>query len=224
MLLAQRETRAAMQAAVAEFETRLGSHAIDDMAVPSYLRRGLVSRLVFWRKLHQIVRVAALRPSTRVFDFGCGTGVLLPTLTADGRNVQATDLRLDLARRLVERMNLPRVEFLAADAWEPAVLDNEIETIIAANVLEHIEDRQSLLRVFARKLTPTGRLVISGPTENLLYRTGRKLIGFTGEYHVTTIREILADADAVGLKRRQLVRWPLPGAGCLYQIAAFGRD
>ncbi len=223
MMIAPEETRAAMRAAVADYEAQLGSETIDEMAVPSYLRRGLVSRHVFWRKLHWIIQVAELKPDTRVFDFGCGTGVLLPTLSADGRSVQATDLHLELARRLVEQMKLERVSFVAPEDWEAQVPDGRIDTVIAANVLEHIEDRRTLLTKFADRLTSGGRIVISGPTENAMYKLGRKLVGFSGDYHVTTIHHILDDARAVGLRQLRLKRWPLPGPACLYQIAAFGK-
>lgn len=220
-MIARRETHAAMLAAADEYGRRLGTKITDEMAVPAYLQRGLISRAVFWRKLVHILRAAQLRPGARVFDFGCGTGVLLPSLSAAGRQVQATDLHLDLARSLVRQLDLKRVELLAVDEWSAAIPDGSIETIIAANVLEHIEERTALLTRLAEKLTRTGRVVISGPTENALYRLGRRLIGFSGDYHVTTIREILDDARAVGLRQVYSKQWPLPGSFCLYRIAAF---
>jgi len=33
-------------------------------------------------------------------------------------------------------------------------------------------------------------LVVSGPTENLLYRAGRLCAGYSGHYHVSTIYQI----------------------------------
>lgn len=218
-----KETREAMRAAVAEHGARLGKDAIDEMAVPSYLQRGVVSRTVFWRKLRYILRAADLKPNTRVFDFGCGTGVLLAPLSAEGRHVQATDLHLELARAVVERLKLSRVELFGPEQWRERVPTGQVETIIAANVLEHVEDRRELLSALAGKLSRTGRIVISGPTENRLYRLGRALLGFSGDYHVTTIHEVLQDAEAIGLRRIYLKRWPLPGPGCLYQIAAYVR-
>ncbi len=223
MIIARNQVREALLAAFEAHGAALGSEITDEMAIPSYLQRGLISRAVFWRKLDFILRAANLRPGTRVFDFGCGTGILLQALSAEGRSVQGTDLHLELAREVVQRLGLSRVELLAADAWPAAVPDGEIETVIAANVLEHIDDRRALIATLASKLTPSGRLVISGPTENTLYRMGRRVVGFSGHYHVTTIRDILDDARAVGLRRVHLKRWPLPGPACLYQIAAFTR-
>jgi 2-polyprenyl-3-methyl-5-hydroxy-6-metoxy-1,4-benzoquinol methylase len=216
-------TSAAIRAAYEDVGTALGRAVTDEMAVPAYLFGKPVSRYVFWRKLDIIIRAAALRPDTLVLDFGCGTGILLPRLSAAGRRVIATDLHLEIARRVAGRLALPRVQFISSGEWAAQAPDAGVQTIIAANVLEHIADRQALLRTFQRKLTPAGRLVISGPTENRLYRFGRRLIGFSGAYHVTTVRECLADAEAVGLRRVYRRRWPLPGPGCLYVIAAYGR-
>ena len=33
-------------------------------------------------------------------------------------------------------------------------------------------------------------LIISGPTESFLYKIGRKLAGFSGDYHVTNIYDV----------------------------------
>jgi ubiquinone/menaquinone biosynthesis C-methylase UbiE len=215
------ELSAAILAAYNEAGRALGTDVTDEMAVPAYLAGRWISRYVFWRKLDFIVSNARLRPGTRVFDFGCGTGILLPRLCADGRQVTATDLHPEIARCLVRNLGLANVEFVAADSWEQRLADGQVETIIAANVLEHIEDRREVLATLRRKLSPSGRLVISGPTENRLYRFGRRLIGFSGSYHVTSIDTILADARAVGLRPERLTRFPLPGPLCLYKIAAF---
>ncbi len=213
----------AISTACRKVGSRLGCEAIDEMAIPSYLQGGRLSRYVFWRKLDYVVRAARLVPNSRVFDFGCGTGILLPRLSTDGRRIQATDLHLEMARDVAGALQLPRVEFVSADAWREAVPDGATETIIAANVLEHVENRREILTVFARKLTPTGRLVISGPTENRLYRLGRALVGFTGHYHVCTVREVLADVRVLGFRQVYQRRWPLPGPWCLYEITAFAR-
>ena len=218
------ELSAAIRAAYNDAGRSLGSEVTDEMAVPAYLAGRSLSRYVFWRKLDIIVATARLRPNTRVFDFGCGTGILLPRLCAEGRQVSATDLHPEIARSLAKNLGLANVTFVPADAWDATLPDGAFETIIAANVLEHIVDRRKVLAVFRRKLTPTGALVISGPTENRLYRLGRRMIGFSGDYHVTTIDAILADARATGFRQERLARFPAPGPFCLYKIGAFSPD
>lgn len=217
------ELCAAITTAHREAAKRLKSDITDEMAVPSYLKGNLFSRWIFWGRLRHVVKQARLRPNAKVFDFGCGTGVLLSRLAAEGRTVYGTDLHLDIARRLVAELKLSRVELLAADRWQQAVPDGQMDTIIAADVLEHIEERQELLANLGRKLAPSGRLVICGPTENWMYKLGRRIVGFSGHYHVTEIAQCLADARAVGFTEVESKSFPLPGPLCLFKIAAFTR-
>lgn len=39
-------------------------------------------------------------------------------------------------------------------------------------------------------LKPDGTLLVSGPTESWWYRLGRRVVGFSGEYHVRSIHDI----------------------------------
>ncbi|MEW6249755.1 MAG: methyltransferase domain-containing protein, partial [Planctomycetota bacterium] len=111
--------------------------------------------------------------------------------------------------------------FIPANAWAEHVPDGSLDLLVAANVLEHIEERRALLATMSAKLNPSGRLVISGPTENMLYRLGRRIVGFSGHYHVSNVSHVLADAAAVKLRRMARRRYPLPGPGCLYVVASF---
>ncbi|MFT3795440.1 hypothetical protein [Flavobacterium sp.] len=65
---------------------------------------------------------------------------------------------------------------------------------MAFDVLEHIplDILPEYLEKFNSLLKPDGYVIVSGPTENILYKVGRKLAGsdFTGEYHETTIGKI----------------------------------
>ena len=172
--------------------------------------------LLFYARLN-----ALLEPHMRVLDFACGSGILLSSLSDDGRHVFATDLVLDIARDVATELELERVTFLDIELWEGAIDAQSLDVVIAANVLEHVDDRQGLLRKLSSKLRPGGRLVISGPTENAIYRLGRRIVGFTGHYHVSNIYDCIADAKAVGLREVSLRRWPLPGPTALYLIGAY---
>lgn len=212
-----------IEAAAAEHGAALGREITDEQAVPSYLRGWWLSRRVFWGKLGPIVAAAAPQSGETLLDFGCGTGILLPTWAGARARVWAADLHLEMARSLARRFALEGVTFVGASEWEAAIPDGSVDVIVAANVLEHVEDRPALYAAFRRKLAPGGRLVVSGPTENALYRLGRALIGFTGDYHVTTIHDLLREIPAAGFDRAWERRYPIPGPACLYRIARFTR-
>ena len=213
--------REAISRAFSTHEGVLGREITDEQAVPSYLRGWALSRAVFWGKLKPIVRAANVRPGEAVFDFGCGTGILLPTWVGRGARVWATDLHLEMARHVARELVPGQVDFVASDAWCDAIPDGSLDAVVAANVLEHIEDRPALYSTLRRKLKPCGRFVVSGPTENSAYRFGRALIGFTGEYHVTTIDDLLREVAHRGFRQTWLHRYPLPGPACLYRVARF---
>jgi len=59
-------------------------------------------------------------------------------------------------------------------------------------VLEHVRDLQGTLAALLRLLKACGQMIISGPTENAVYRLGRKLAGpeFSGDYHERRVERI----------------------------------
>ena len=63
--------------------------------------------------------------------------------------------------------------------------------ILALEVLEHVDDLDSLAAEFRRLLRPGGSLLCSLPTENTLYRLGRRLAGFSGAYHVHGVSDVV---------------------------------
>lgn len=204
-----------------ECRQSIGLDVIKGMGLPSYLHGSYISRYVFWRKLRHVIAAARLQPNSRVLDFGCGSGILLIELCAEGRTVFATDLNFNIAKKVAQKLGLERVVFFTIDDLKKKIPDSSIDTIIAANVLEHIDNRADLLRLLKTKLKNNGRLVVSGPTENSLYRFGRSLIRFSGDYHKCTVYEVLDDIFSLGFRHVFSRNWPLPGFMCLYKIAAF---
>ena len=75
-----------------------------------------------------------------------------------------------------------------------------------------------LLGQLATKIKPGGVMILSGPTENALYRLGRKIAGFDGHYHTTTIHHIeLAAAQHMSLLERRRAPFGVP----LFSISAW---
>jgi len=62
------------------------------------------------------------------------------------------------------------------------------------DVLEHVDDLERTLFDIRRIMKPEGLLIITGPTENALYRCGRRLSGFSGIYHQRNIYDIESEA------------------------------
>ncbi len=105
--------------------------------------------------------------------------------------VTAIDIDLSPKNQLVEYIEFPDgINFVEGDVLT-IDFDKKFDAIIALDVLEHIPLHISpvFLKRFDGLLAPNGKIIISGPTENILYKLGRYLAGsdFTGSYHETNI-------------------------------------
>ncbi len=166
----------------------------DEMAGPSYLHPVPFVRWLFWKRLDIVLRCLMRRAGSYAsgLDFGCGLGVMLPTLSAVSQRVYATDLVLAPARRLVEALRLGNVEFVEPHDHDRHVALESLDYVTSTDVLEHVDDLGEVVARFHGWLKPGGHLIVSGPTENAIYKAGRVLAGFGGKggYHHTDIHRI----------------------------------
>lgn len=188
----------------------------DEMAVPSYCHGNPLIRWLFWKRLRVALELLQATGAERCLDFGAGSGVLLPALSARCARVYAADLLPGPARHMVERRHLQNVQVL--DSALPTLADVEgkpLDAIMALDVLEHVDDLPGTIASFAKLLRPGGRVIMSGPTETPLYKLGRVVAGFAGKghYHHTNvfdIRQRFLEAGFHVREERRLPRAPLP--------------
>jgi 2-polyprenyl-3-methyl-5-hydroxy-6-metoxy-1,4-benzoquinol methylase len=112
-----------------------------------------------------------------LLDFGSGKGVLTETISRLDRfdSITAADL-------MVPPPNLPKqVNWITADLNEPLKLpDRAFDVIVAAEVVEHLENPRALAREWFRLLKPHGTLILSTPN-NESWRSILSLL-FLGHY------------------------------------------
>jgi SAM-dependent methyltransferase len=174
----------------------------DEMAGPSYLHPIPFVRWLFLKRLDVATRCLLSNASSYEsgLDFGCGLGVMLPTLSAVSRQVCATDLVMAPARRLAEVLHLDNVEFVEAADLERYIAPESLDYVISTDVLEHVDDLPPVVDRFRSWLKFGGRVIVSGPTENAIYKAGRVLAGFGAkvDYHRTDIHRIHAHITRPG--------------------------
>ncbi len=160
--------------------------AWEETCVPSYCPANLLAAYVSWFRLFRAIALARRnRPdATRVLDFGSSVGELGQLLDRPGMAYDFIEQDEEAARYLLSHFP-GAVRRSLDDAPE-----GDYDWVYAIDSLEHNEDYADLLDRLAAKLAPSGIMVLSGPTENRLYRLGRAVAGFNSHYHMTTIYQI----------------------------------
>lgn len=177
-------TRKEIKSLIGEAGQGISKANLDEMAVPSYAHRNPLIKWLLWKRIKSVLRLANLNGTESVLDFGCGIGILLPTLCASDAKIHATDLFPGIAMELTKQRKLD-VTFHRASHLDESLPDNTLDLIIAMESLEHLDEPGKYLGLFRKKLKSRGRMVISGPTENFVYKAGRFFAGFSGRgnYH-----------------------------------------
>lgn len=190
--------------------------AWEESCVPSYCHPNWLAAYVSWIRLFRAAELArTIVPApARILDFGSSVGELGHLVSEGGAGYDFVENDQHSADYLVSR--LPRARRVTLEDAPEGGYDQ----LFAIDSLEHNENYAELLEVLAGKLAPGGVLILSGPTENRLYRLGRRIAGFDGHYHETTIYAIEAVAER--LLARRAVRQVLPVAP-LFRISAWAR-
>lgn len=194
---------------MAELIDRLGSEATPSV----YTDRNVLVRELFWRRLEALLGQSRAAARDRVLDFGGGNGVLTPTLSRLYREVVCVDLHTELVEDLVRSNGLANVSVHAGELMSLNLPGGYFDTIVAADVLEHIPGPEPVVEEFHRLLVPGGELLVSAPSENRLYRFGRRLTGYTkprDHYHPAESVERAVERKLPLARRRYFpvdIRW-----------------
>ena len=192
--------------------------AYDESALPSYTHPNRLMSWLFWRRVTLALKLSnAKQKPGKALDFGCGGGVTFKFLADAGAQVVGCDNASDaLAQEVCRRLNVPGRIVRSMNELQEETFD----WIFALDVLEHIEDLSPILAEFKRLSHPGTRIILSGPTENWVYKLGRLLAGFSGHYHVSNIYQIEKAFQKAGLKRFRsyTLYWPAP----LFRISSWG--
>ncbi|MEQ1829125.1 MAG: class I SAM-dependent methyltransferase [Pirellula sp.] len=168
---------------------------VDEQAGPAYFEGLAISRWLFWRRLKLAVSDIPQSNGQKAVDFGCGFGLLLPWLRENFEETIAVDIVPELAQAFIEQWdaglaNQRRSIRFHTTLVDAKIADSSVDLILAFDVLEHFALLDETLIEFRRILSPSGAIVVTGPTENLLYRMGRRLVGFSGDYHRQDVYQV----------------------------------
>ncbi|WP_017976448.1 class I SAM-dependent methyltransferase [Actinopolyspora halophila] len=129
-----------------------------------------------------------------VLEIGAGTGEFASHVRGPDRYV-LTDVDPEAAQYMKQRFaGRPEVEVHTLDLDEWPRLDRPVETAVAINVLEHIEDDAAALRSLSRLVLPGGTVVLWVPGYQRLYGEFDRLVGHVRRYTPRTLRDAVLRA------------------------------
>jgi SAM-dependent methyltransferase len=134
--------------------------------------------------------------ATSVLEVGCGAGGVLLDIkqTNPGARLTGSELLLPGLRRAQQR--LADVELVQMDAHH-IPFENEFDVIGAFDVLEHIDDDESVLREMKGALTSSGGIVITVPQHQWLWSQFDEACGHRRRY---TRRDLIGKLRAAGFE------------------------
>jgi methionine biosynthesis protein MetW len=117
--------------------------------------------------------IEAIEPGSRVLDLGCSQGLLAGPLREKGVEVVGVDIGSP------DRIASDMKEFYQRDLEEDLDLPEErdFDYVVVADVIEHLRNRQRLLRGARRYLKQNGRLIISTPNIAIWFYRLSLLVG-----------------------------------------------
>jgi 2-polyprenyl-3-methyl-5-hydroxy-6-metoxy-1,4-benzoquinol methylase len=198
---------------LADLPVRQNFERWEETCVPSYCHANPLARLASWLRLFTAVKLARqiLPGANKVLDFGASTGELGRLL---GSKCDYHFIEQDEAPASYLASTQPRATRTTLQAAQVEAYD----CVFALDSLEHNDNYAELLQLLRTKIAPSGILILSGPTENWLYKLGRRIAGFDSHYHMTNISAIeKAAADCLTMVGTYTVPFGLP----LFRISAW---
>lgn len=137
-----------------------------------------------------------------VLEIGAGTGALSARFDDRDRRI-VTDVDPEAVEHLRRRFEgQPDVLVRPFDLAAGAVLDEPVDTAIAVNVLEHIDDDAAALAALARSVRPGGTMVIFVPGYDQLYGDFDRKVGHVRRYTPGRLRSAVERAGLSALRCR----------------------
>ncbi len=124
----------------------------DQRPIPAQISEGVFDALR---------RTVALEPGLVVMDFGAGTGLVCSKLAPHVGRVLAVDVSRAMLDKLADKAELAdKLDIHCQDLLDHP-LDVQVDLVVSAMALHHVEDTAALLAALHQHLVPGGRVALA---------------------------------------------------------------
>ena len=135
-----------------------------------------------------------------LLNAGCGTGITSSLLSK-----QTKVMNVDISERAIKySLKRKNTNHVICDCSVLPFKGNTFDTIIADNVIEHIDNDFSVINEFERTLKSDGVIIFSVPTYNFLWTLHDDFAHHKRRYDKNTIKDLIGISD---LKIKRIFYW-----------------
>lgn len=149
------------------------------------------------RILEALIQSCEMPKNPKILDVGCGTGVATKFLQKFG-DVEGIDISEEAVRFCQERgVSKARI----GDACNLPYQNEQFDLVVAADVLEHIDDDVSVMQEMCRVLKKDGYLIVTCPAHKFLWSEHDEALGHRRRY---TRKELVTKLEVAGFEVRRI--------------------
>jgi 2-polyprenyl-3-methyl-5-hydroxy-6-metoxy-1,4-benzoquinol methylase len=136
----------------------------------------------------------------KILEIGCGVGTFSRLMGETGAEVLGLDISSDfvnVARQATSDIDQVKIELadVTTGNW-----NMEFDTVVALDVIEHIEDDTAMLESLFQALQPGGTAIIKVPAMQAIYGTLDEVVGHHRRYSANSITHVMSGAGFEGIQ------------------------
>jgi ubiquinone/menaquinone biosynthesis C-methylase UbiE len=131
--------------------------------------------------------------SSSFLEIGCGTGFVISAISKQFPKIKLTGSDYLEEGLVFARLRVPNAEFTQMDARH-IPYESEQDTIGAFDVLEHIEEDETVLQQLCKALKPGGILFVTVPQHPWLWSVADEYACHVRRYHANDLHQKICNA------------------------------
>ena len=158
---------------------------LEESCVPSYChKKSILAWVAWWRLVKAAGLLKKFKPGINtILDFGAGSGEFFHFIR---NHCEYNFIESNSILKSFIKNQIP----LAQEVQLHDLQNSKYDVILALDSLEHNKDPEGIIVKLVSSLKPQGLIILSGPTENFIYKIGRRLAGFKGDYHQVRVHDL----------------------------------